>query len=545
MKAAIYTRVSTTYQIDKDSLPFQNEELKNYAKYVLNIDDIELFQDAGYSGKNTERPAFLNMMKRIRDGEFTHLLVYKIDRISRNLLDFCEIYEELKKYKVTFISKNEQFDTSSAMGETMLKIILVFAELERKLTAERVTAIMLSRAEKGMRNGGRPAWGYKWVDDKLVYSDDSYKIKFIFDTYEMFQSTSSVIEELNKNNISSSRGGRINTKTISDIIRNPVYKGDYRYNYRETSRGSIKDESEWIIIENHHEAIVTKGKWELCNKIMDENAQRNSSRFRKNVNIHIFSSLLKCSDCGIGFVANSDKVRKSGYVPSRYRCHGRLDKNGCNAKLVTDVKIGSFIMNFLVNIVRSVKIINRNTTIKEIENMLLKNIDNVKIDINNIIDTHAAIIYNYSSNKIFTSKSQIQNNIIQKDNLASEKEKYTRALKRLQDLYLFDDDAMSEKDYLIKKKDIEEKLNSIESKLLTKNNSNVIDFDFAKQANDTSFIKSIITDDKLDMYDLDMRFGKDVIKEFVNNLVDNIYIENADVKSIKMKNGLIYNFFRD
>lgn len=149
MKVTIYTRVSTHYQIDKDSLPLQRQELINYTKYALNLDDYVVFEDAGYSGKDTARPAYQNMMTKIRLGEFTHLLVWKIDRISRNLLDFTKMYEEIKKYNITFVSKNEQFDASSAMGEAMLKIILVFAELERKLTSERVSSIMFSRAEKG------------------------------------------------------------------------------------------------------------------------------------------------------------------------------------------------------------------------------------------------------------------------------------------------------------------------------------------------------------------------------------------------------------
>lgn len=148
IKVAIYVRVSTLHQIDKDSLPLQKSDLINYSKYVLNTENYEIFEDAGYSGGTTERPAYQDMIKRIKKQEFTHVLVWKIDRISRNLRDFSDMYEEFKKYDVTFISKNEQFDTSSAMGEAMLKIILVFAELERKLTSERVYAIMISRAQK-------------------------------------------------------------------------------------------------------------------------------------------------------------------------------------------------------------------------------------------------------------------------------------------------------------------------------------------------------------------------------------------------------------
>ena len=139
-KAALYVRVSTSYQADKDSLPMQRQELVAYAKLMFDIEDYVIFEDAGYSGKNTDRPEFQNMMRRVRAGEFTHLLCWKIDRVSRNLLDFASMYQELKDLGVTFVSKNEQFDTSTAIGEAMLKIILVFAELERNMTSERVTA---------------------------------------------------------------------------------------------------------------------------------------------------------------------------------------------------------------------------------------------------------------------------------------------------------------------------------------------------------------------------------------------------------------------
>lgn len=107
VKAALYIRVSTTHQIDKDSLPLQRQDLMNYAKYALGIEDCVVFEDAGYSAKNTDRPKYQEMMERARKGEFSHLLVWKIDRISRNLRDFSDMYDELKKYKVTFISKNE------------------------------------------------------------------------------------------------------------------------------------------------------------------------------------------------------------------------------------------------------------------------------------------------------------------------------------------------------------------------------------------------------------------------------------------------------
>ena len=109
IKVAIYIRVSTHWQVDKESLPVQRRDLISYCKLILNTENYVIFEDPGYSAKNTDRPDFQKMMARVRTGEFTHILVWKIDRISRNLLDFAAMYQELKELGVTFVSKNEQF----------------------------------------------------------------------------------------------------------------------------------------------------------------------------------------------------------------------------------------------------------------------------------------------------------------------------------------------------------------------------------------------------------------------------------------------------
>ncbi len=199
-KAAIYIQVSTHWQIDKDSLKVQRRELTAYVEMVLGITDYVIFEDPGYSAKNTDRPDYQAMIERIRTGEFTHLVVWKIDRISRNLLDFASMYAELKKLGVTFVSKNEQFDTSSAIGEAMLKIILVFAELERQMTSERVTAVMLSRANNGQWNGGHVPYGYQWDKESHAFSiveHEAKAIKKMAELYEQYQSLLYVAKQLN------------------------------------------------------------------------------------------------------------------------------------------------------------------------------------------------------------------------------------------------------------------------------------------------------------------------------------------------------------
>ena len=199
-RVAIYTRVSTLHQIDKDSLPMQRQDLINYARLILNTEDYVVYEDAGYSGKNTDRPKFQEMMQQVRLGMFTHILVWKIDRISRNLLDFATMYSELKQLGVVFVSKNEQFDTSSAMGEAMLKIILIFAELERNMTSERVTAAMLSRAANGQWNGGRVPLGYDYDPETKTFTineSEAAVVKIIHDKYEQERSLVSLARYLN------------------------------------------------------------------------------------------------------------------------------------------------------------------------------------------------------------------------------------------------------------------------------------------------------------------------------------------------------------
>ena len=262
-KAAIYVRVSTQYQIDRASLPVQREELINYAKYALGISDYVIFEDAGYSAKNTDRPDYQQMMARMRTGEFSHLLVWKIDRISRNLLDFSVMYAELKELGVVFVSKNEQFDTSSAMGEAMLKIILVFAELERNMTAERVSAVFLSRANDGIWNGGKVPFGYAYDKQTKTFSileDEAKTVRLIYALYESSKSLVTVSKALNERGIKTRNGSEWSPTTVHTMLSNPFYSGTYRYNYRNESdphHHVPKKKEDWILVKNHHPAIVS------------------------------------------------------------------------------------------------------------------------------------------------------------------------------------------------------------------------------------------------------------------------------------------------
>lgn len=550
-KAALYVRVSTLHQIDKDSLPFQRQELLNYAKYALNIEDVEIFEDAGYSAKNTDRPKYQQMMKRIRNGEFTHLLVWKIDRISRNLKDFSEMYEELKDYKVTFVSKNEQFDTSTAMGEAMLKIILVFAELERKLTAERVFSIMLSRAEKGLWNGATVPFGYVWSEEEkfpVIDPNESKIIEHIYNLYETLRSTLKVAYRLHEENISTKRNGQWTAKTVRDILRNPFYIGTYRYNMRE-SGGSrrLKNKEEWIVVENNHPGIIKKEQFDRVNRLLSDNYRGLTDVQRADIHKHIFSKMLYCGKCNSLLTAGLDAARKDGYRPSRYTCVTSGGAKRCT-NYVSDIIIGPFILNYVSNLIRLQERITPKHSIRDMERALLRGnafIDVVGVDNESLKETYFALT-NGMSDKEYSLSSNDESNIpnIELELLQKEKVKYEKALTRLEDLYLFGEDGISQKEYIFKKRDLQKRLEEIETEMnsLQQKNEDKTSHAFVDNAQHFIITKEMQQARHVDYRSLSAIVGREALSDFIHTIIESVVVIDKRVQSITFKNGITHTF---
>ncbi|MCE4044586.1 recombinase family protein [Lysinibacillus fusiformis] len=554
-KAALYVRVSTLHQIDKDSLPFQRQELENYAKYALNIEEVEIFEDAGYSAKNTDRPKYQEMMKRIRSGEFTHLLVWKIDRISRNLKDFSEMYEELKDCKVTFVSKNEQFDTSTAMGEAMLKIILVFAELERKLTAERVFSIMLSRAEKGLWNGATVPFGYVWSEEEkfpVIDPDESKIIQYIFNSYESLRSTLKVAYRLHEEKIATKRNGQWTAKTVRDILRNPFYIGTYRYNMRE-SGGSrrLKNKEEWIVVDNNHPGIIEKEQFDRVNKLLSDNYRGLTDVQRADIHKHIFSKMLYCGKCNSLLTAGLDAARKDGYRPSRYTCVTSGGAKRCS-NYVSDIIIGPFIFNYVSNLIRLQERITPKHSLRDMERALLRGnsfIDVVGVDNESLKETHFALTGNMSGQGqeySLNAKAEIEIPNIEIERLQREKAKFVRALKRLEDLYYFgeEEDAISQKEYIFKKRDLQERLEELDDEinLLKQKNDDKTSDVFIDYAQHFLITKEMQQARQVDYRELSEIVGREALSDFMQTIINNIVVIDKRVQSITFKNGITHTF---
>ncbi len=555
-KAALYVRVSTSHQVDKDSLPFQRQELQNYAKYVLGIDDFVLFQDAGYSAKNTDRPDYQNMILRIKSREFSHLLVWKIDRISRNLKDFTEMYEDLKKYGVTFISKNEQFDTSTAMGDAMLKITLVFAELERNMTSERVKSIMLDRASKGIWNGARVPLGYKRIGKEFPTVDEHEAsiVNYVFDSYIKLSSTTKVAQRLNSEHILTKSGSKWTGKTVNDLLRNPFYIGTYRYNHRVSKTARIKAESEWIIVENNHLGIVSPEKFEKVNNMLTNNYRGNGTFQRENTHTHIFARSLICGKCGASLIAGQDVARKDGYRPSRYTCYSSRKYNEhsvgrCN-NFISDITLLPFVLSYISNFINLYNRIDKQHSARDVERTLLRGssfVDVAGIDNNGLYGVLNSIS-GENRTPDYKEKSATEPAFnMALETLKREKQKFEKALTRLEDLYLFSEEAMSEKDFIFKKRDIVaniERINSELSELHKTSSDHRITFDTAFLSKVSNFVilNELSTRRTFDFKELLNIVSTDEIKEFVNSVVTEIVVQDKKVLSITLANGIKTHF---
>lgn len=554
---ALYVRVSTGYQVDKDSLPFQKKELKNYCEHVLHINKnrIEVFEDAGKSGKNTKRPAFERMMEKVKSGQVSHVIVYKIDRISRNLVDFSLMYDDFKYNNVTFISLNEQFDTSSAIGEAILKIILVFAELERKLTSERVTDVMIGRAQSGLWNGARVPYGWDWDDENKCPVHSKTEAKYVKQMYEDYLnggSSVSIAKSYNANKIPTKRGGEWTSKTIADVIRNPMNKGDYRYNYRESARGRKKPQEEVIYIKGIFEPLVSINDWEKANKLMDGRGLKmnSSGQTIMNKRCNVFTGLIFCGKCGERYnVRSKDSRQGSGFRPSSYACGKRSRKGTCDNPNVSDVAIAPIIINYIAAMVDITKHKRHIKTTKELEQIILKRIsfsDIVGISEDSLKDT-LDLLYGKNGTQLWSANTVSQEdkseNKQKLTELQAKLEKTERAIERLKKAFLFDDDGLDEKEFLemksaleIDRVKIENEIKGMETESISVNVNQV---EFIKTASQYLLMHEMNKDEIINYKELAIA-DEDSIKNLFNSVLDHITVMDKRITEIVFKNGLTH-----
>jgi DNA invertase Pin-like site-specific DNA recombinase/uncharacterized protein (UPF0335 family) len=222
---AVYARQS----IDKkDSISIESQ-IDFCIRRLDTTDKFQVYKDKGFSGKNIKRPAFTDLIEDIKSGIVDKIICYRIDRISRNILDFAKFYEMLEQKNIAFVSCNENFDTSTPIGKAMLYIVLVFAQMEREVISERIRDNYYQRGEKGLYLSGLPPLGYGITDvhkdgkkTKMYIEEpsESYIVKSIFNKY-VFDNTS--LYEIAVGCNKDLGVTAFTSKKLKRIIRNPSY----------------------------------------------------------------------------------------------------------------------------------------------------------------------------------------------------------------------------------------------------------------------------------------------------------------------------------
>lgn len=273
-KAALYVRVSTDAQYEEGySVEAQQERLASYAK-AIGIDNYEFYIDGGFSGSNLDRPEIKRLIQGAKDGKFTHVIVYKLDRISRSQRDTLYLIEEIfLVHNIAFISINESFDTSTPFGRAVIGILSVFAQLERENIFERTRMGMQKRVESGLwMGGGRVPYGYDYDSEKgiLVPNKDAENVRKIYDLYLQGYSL----------------------QRISDILGLKYERLAYQILTRKSNAGYIVYNG--VEYKGQHEAIISE---EIYDKAMMMYKERSARKF-VSTTTHLFTGLVYCGKCG-------------------------------------------------------------------------------------------------------------------------------------------------------------------------------------------------------------------------------------------------------
>src|SRR5579864_2906969 len=260
LRCAIYTRKSTDEGLDQDfnSLDAQREAAEAFICSQRGEGLIALperYDDGGFSGANLNRPGLERLLADIRSGAVECVVVYKVDRLSRSLIDFARIIEIFEKHNVNFVSVTQQFNTTNSLGRLTLNILLSFAQFEREIIAERTRDKMSAARRKGKWVGGRLMLGYD-IDPRsrrlVVNGDEASQVRTIFRLYVDYNALIPVVREIDRRGwrakqwvtkAGASHGGKRFTKgLLFRLLTNPIYLG--------------KIDFEKQIYEGEHEAIV-------------------------------------------------------------------------------------------------------------------------------------------------------------------------------------------------------------------------------------------------------------------------------------------------
>ena len=353
LKCYIYTRVSTSMQVEGYSLDAQKDKLKKYADYQEMIIAGE-YSDEGKSGKSVEgRPEFQQMLQDIETGKdnVDFVLVFKLSRFGRNAADVLSSLQRMQDFGVNLICVEDGIDSSKDAGKLMISVLSAVAEIERENILVQTMEGRRQKAREGKWNGGFAPYGYKLVDGELqIAEDEAPIIRLIYDKFvnttmgigaiAVFLNQNGYRKKIRQNNTMET----FSSSFIKGVLDNPIYCGKLAFGRRKNEKIAgtrneyhvVKQDS-YLISDGIHDEIISEEDWNLAQKKRQETGVGNE-KVHSLEHEHILSGIVKCPICGSGMYGNVNrKKRKDGTLYKDYfyyACKHRtfIDGHHCTYK---------------------------------------------------------------------------------------------------------------------------------------------------------------------------------------------------------------------
>ena len=340
IRCAIYTRKSTEEGLDQEfnSLDAQREACESYIasqKHEGWVALTDYFDDGGFSGGNMERPGLKKLLAKIENGLVDCVVVYKVDRLSRSLMDFAQIIGLFENNGATFVSVTQSFNTTSSMGRLTLNILLSFAQFEREIIGERIRDKVAASKKKGMYTGGMPILGYdvdRAVKKLVVNADEAKLVRHIFKRFTQLQSTTLLAKELNQQGHTTKSWTTLKGKVRSGkswhkmhlyrMFNNRIYVGEVVH----------KDQC----YQGEHEAIVPRELFNKVRTILKKNSRVRGNNARAKTHA-LLKGIIKCGNCGCSMGPSFTKKKGKTY---RYYVCIQATKKGWDTCPVKNVAAG-------------------------------------------------------------------------------------------------------------------------------------------------------------------------------------------------------------
>ena len=350
-KCYIYTRVSTSMQVDGYSLDAQKDKIKKYADYQEMLIMGE-YSDEGKSGKSVEgRPDFKRMLNDIMSGKdkVDYVLVFKLSRFGRNAADVLNSLQIMQDYGVNLICVEDGIDSSKDAGKLMISVLSAVAEIERENILVQTMEGRKQKAREGGWNGGFAPYGYELINGSLVIADDEVEVvKKIFDLYiHTNMGVGAIAKYLNNQGYKKKKRQNNTLDTfaqsfVKGIIDNPVYTGKIAFGRRKLEKKegtrneyhTVKQDT-YMLSTGNHEAIISEEEWELAQAKRKKHSHKRV-KVHSVEHEHILSSIVKCPMCGGGMYGNVNRKKKPDGTLYRdyfyYACKHRTSVDGhlCN-----------------------------------------------------------------------------------------------------------------------------------------------------------------------------------------------------------------------